>query len=105
VFLVNKLKVIHLFEADYNFIIGIIFGRRAMYSGVDDKTLYTSQWAVPGCQCSDMVVMRELTMAIAKMTKTPMAGFENDASACYHHIVMNLVSVIFERMGVPQGPI
>jgi hypothetical protein len=27
VFLINKLRVIHLFKADYNFIIGIIFGR------------------------------------------------------------------------------
>jgi hypothetical protein len=44
-------------------------------------------------------------MAIAKMTKTPMSGFENYASACYDRIIMNLVSAIFERMGVPQGPI
>jgi hypothetical protein len=34
--------------------------------------------------------MRELTLAVAKMTKNPLAGFENDASACYDRIVMNL---------------
>ena len=49
--------------------------------------------------------MRELTFAVAKLTKTPIAGFENDASACYDRIVMNLVSVIFDRMGVPIGPL
>jgi hypothetical protein len=103
--LMKKLRVIHLFEADYNFIIGTIFGRRAMYSGVDNKTLHSSQWAQPGRQCSDVVVMRELTLATAKMTKTPLAGFENDASACYDRIVMNLVSAIFDRLGVPPGPL
>jgi hypothetical protein len=105
VYLMKKLRVIHLFEADYNFIIGTIFGRRAMYSGVDNNTLHSSQWAQPGRQCSDVVVMRELTLAVSKLSKTPLAGFENDAAACYDRIVMNLVSAIFDRMGVPQGPL
>ena len=46
VYLMKKLRVIHLFEADYNFInfiIGTVFGRRAMYSGVDNHTLHSSQ--------------------------------------------------------------
>jgi hypothetical protein len=54
VFLINKLRVIHLFEADYNLIIGTVFGRRAMYDGVDNDTLHQSQWAQPGRQCSDV---------------------------------------------------
>jgi hypothetical protein len=39
-YLINKLRVIHLFEADYNFIVGAVFGRCAMYSGVDNNTLH-----------------------------------------------------------------
>jgi hypothetical protein len=105
VYLMNKLRVIHLFEADYNLIIGTIFGRQAMYSGVDQHTLHLSQWSQPGRQCADVVVMRQLTLATAKMTKTPLAGFENDASACYDRIVMNLVAAVFDRMGVPPGPL
>jgi hypothetical protein len=66
VYLMNKLRIIHLFEADYNFIIGTIFGRRALYSGVDNHTLHSSQWAQPGRQCSDVVVMRELAIAVQK---------------------------------------
>ena len=95
-FLMSKLRVIHLFEADYNLIVCLLFGRRAMYSGVDNKTLlHTSQWAQPGRQCSNVVVvMRELTLTVAKLTMAPIAGFENDASACYDWIVMNLVLAI-----------
>lgn len=105
VFLINKLRVIHLFKANYNLIIGTMFGRRSMYDGVDNDTLHSSQWVQPGRQCSDVVVMRELNLAVAKMTKTPIAGFENDASACYDCIVMNLVAAAFSRLGVPAGPL
>jgi hypothetical protein len=105
VYLVHRLCVIHLFEADYNFIIDTILGRRAMYSGVDNKTLHPSQWVQPGRQYSDVVVLRELTLAVAKLTKTPFEGFENNASACYDRIVMNIVGAVFQHMGVPEGPL
>jgi hypothetical protein len=105
IYLINKIRVIHLFEADYNFIIGTVFGRRAMYSGVENNTLHSIQWAQPGRQCADAVVMRELTLAVSKMTKSPVGGFENDASACYDRIVMNLGVAVFQRMGVPCGPL
>jgi hypothetical protein len=52
-----------------------------------------------------VVVLRELTLAVAKLTKTPLAGFENDTSACYDRIVMNLVGAVFQRMGVGTGPL
>ena len=42
VFLNEKLRVIHLFEADYNLVIGLIFGRRALYSGVENRMLHSS---------------------------------------------------------------
>ena len=47
-YLIEKLCVIHLFEADYNFVIGTIFGRRTLYSCIDNPTLHSSQWAQPG---------------------------------------------------------
>ena len=103
VFLIEKLRVIHLFEADYNLVNGTIFGRRALYTGVDNHTLHSSQWAQPGRQCSDMVIMRELTLGISKMTKTPLAGFENDASAYYDRIVMNLLSTCSTGWACPRA--
>jgi hypothetical protein len=105
VYLIDRLRVIHLFEADYNFVIGLIFGRRALYSGVEQHTLHPSQWAQPGRQCADVVVMRELTLAMAHMLKIELGGFENDAAACYDRILMNMTGTAFERMGVPEGPL
>jgi hypothetical protein len=103
--LINKLRVIHLFEADCNFGIGLVFGRRALCSGVKHKTLHSSQWALPGRQCADVVVLRELTLGMATMLKISLGGFENDAAACYGRLVMNMMGAAFERMGVPEGPL
>jgi hypothetical protein len=61
VYLIGRLRVIHLFEANYIFVIGLILGQRALYSGVEQKTIHPSQWAQPGRQCAGVVVMRELT--------------------------------------------
>jgi hypothetical protein len=105
VYLIDQLRVIHLFEADYNFMIGFIFGRRALYSGVAQHTLHPSQWAQPGRQCADVVVMRELTLSMAHMLKIELGGFENDAAACYDRILMNMMGAAIERMGVPEGPL
>jgi hypothetical protein len=78
-------------EADYNFVIGLIFGRQALYSGVDKHhTLHPSQWAQPGRQCADVVVMSELTLAMAHMLKIELGGFENDAAACYDRVLINM---------------
>ena len=105
VFLIEKLGIIHLFEANYNLVIGTIFIRRALYSGVENHSLHSSQWAQPGRQCSDVVIMRELTLGVSKITKTHLAGSKNDASTCYDRIVMNLVLEVFDPMRAPTGPI
>jgi hypothetical protein len=105
IYLINCLRVIHLFETDYNLAIGLIFGRRALYSGIANETLHKSQWAQPGRQCADVVVMRELTLAMAMMLKISLGGFENDAAACYDRLLMNMMGTAFKRMGVPEGPL
>jgi hypothetical protein len=48
--LLYRLRVIHLFEANYNFVTGLIFGHRALYSSIANETLHASQWAKPGRQ-------------------------------------------------------
>jgi hypothetical protein len=104
-YLIDQLCVIHLFEADYNFVIGLIFGRRVLYFGVEQHTLHPSQWAHPGRQCAAVVVMRELTLSMAQMLRIELGGFENDAVACYDRILMNMMGAAFECMGVPEGPL
>jgi hypothetical protein len=50
----------------------------------------------------DVVVMREFNSGHIQDDEDPLAGFENDASANFDRIVMNLVAAVF-RLGVPPG--
>jgi hypothetical protein len=43
-FLLEKLRTIHLFEADYNWILGLIFGRRMVHNAEKQQHLNESQW-------------------------------------------------------------
>jgi hypothetical protein len=84
----NELRVIHLFEADFNLLVGLIFGRRTGHNAVDHKRLHPSQYGKKGGECMDAAVYKVLHNTIATYAKTPMGQFESDATACFDRIVM-----------------
>ena len=51
----EKLRVLHLFEAGMNLMIGIIFGRQAMHHITDNKLYHKGQYGRPGGECLDAV--------------------------------------------------
>ena len=61
----THLMGLHLFEADCDFITGVVFGRGAMHLGVNNHALHSSPWAQPGRQCSDVAIMRDLTLGVS----------------------------------------
>ena len=103
-FLLNQLRVIHLFEADYNLIIGIIFGRYMIHCVCDNQTFHPSQWGRPNRECEDVLMLKELTYQVATMSRTDLATFDNDASACYDRIVTRFALLCCRAYGVPEGP-
>ena len=66
-FLLNQLCVIHLFEADYNLVIGLIFGRYMIHRLCDNQLFHPSQWGRPNRECEDVLMLKELTYQIANM--------------------------------------
>ncbi len=103
-FLLSQLRVIHLFEADYNSIIGIIFGRYMIHRICDNQTFHPSQWGRPHRECEDTLMLKELTYQVATMSRTDIATFDNDASSCYDRIVTRFALLCCRAHGVPEGP-
>jgi hypothetical protein len=101
----DKLRVIHLFEADFNLLIGVYFGRRAMYHQVDRQLLPHGQFGKPGGECQDAALSKVLHNLISSLTKTPMGQFESDANACFDGEVMSFVLTCFRSRGAPTGPL
>jgi hypothetical protein len=102
----DRLRLIHLFEADFNLIIGILFGRQAMYHQVDNRLLNTSQFGRPGGECPNASITKVFhNLTLLSLTHTPMGQFENDATACFDREVMKFVLACYHSTGAPLGPL
>jgi hypothetical protein len=101
----DKLRVIHLFEADLNLMIGILFGRRAMYHQVDRGLLNQAQFRRPGGECQDSSISKVLHNLISAFTHTQMGQFKSDATACFDREVMKFVLTCYHLTGAPLGPL
>jgi hypothetical protein len=100
----NKLRTIHLFEADYNWLLGMIFGRRMVHGAEKQNHLHEGQWGSrPGRSAHDALLHKILTYEIARLTRTPLATFDNDAKSCYDRIVMSFALMLCQKHGVPQS--
>ena len=60
-FLINKLRVIHLFEADYNGLLGLAFNRHILYKAEAEGLLNNSQWGCrPHRQTEDPLLLKTI---------------------------------------------
>ena len=100
-FLLDKLRVIHLFEADYNLAIGLIFGRYMIHRACDQLAFHSSQWGRPDRECEDVLMLKELSYQVACMSRTDIATFDNDATACYDRIVSRFALLCCRSYGAP----
>ena len=98
----EKLRVLHLFEADMNLMIGILFGRRAMKHITDNKLYHTGQYGRPGGECLDAVYAKNMSYHVSHYTKTSLGTFESDAESCFDRLVMGFVLVCFIALGAPK---
>lgn len=91
----EKLRILHYFEADMNLMIGILFGRRAMHHINDNKLYHKGQYRRPGGECMDAVYTKTIAYHVSHFTKTSLGKFESDAEACFDRIVMAFVFSCF----------
>jgi hypothetical protein len=62
---IHRLRVIHLYEADYNLLLCVKW-KTAVHHATHDKTLNPSQkGGVPGCNATDVIFVEELEYEIS----------------------------------------
>jgi hypothetical protein len=102
VYLLEKLRTIHLFEADYNWTLGLIFGNRMVHSAEKQGHLNNSQWGSrPGRSTEEALIHKIISYEISRTTRTPLGTLDNDAKACYDRIVMLFALMLCQKHGVP----
>jgi ribonuclease HI len=101
---INKLRVIHLYEADYNLILKIIWARKLVWNVHDNNCINAGQaGSRPGCNAIDVIIQKEMKYLYSRLTKSNLATMDNDAKSCYDRIICNLAMIISQYFGVSRN--
>jgi hypothetical protein len=99
---IHRTRVIHLYEADYNLILGLKW-RAAMYLSETRKTLHDGQFGSrPRRNAIDPVMLEELQFEISRASRKMLIQTNYDAMACYDRIVPNLAMIASRKYGVNE---
>jgi Reverse transcriptase (RNA-dependent DNA polymerase) len=102
----DKLRVIHLFEADYNLVLKVLWGKRLVENADSMDLLHQGQsGSRPNRRCVDVVLGKTMKYEYALLTRTSLAVLDNDAKACYDRIVCNLASTVSKKFGMPANAV
>lgn len=90
---IHRLRVIHIFEADYNLLLGVKW-RDIIWKLENNGGLHPGQHGSrPGHQATDLTLLEELTFDISKYGQTSIGNFDNGTSACYNRVIAEFASL------------
>jgi hypothetical protein len=98
----NRLRIIHLFEADYNLFLKLMWGSRLVRRALQMNLLNDGQHgSVPGRTTMDPIMLNQLTTDMCRVLRLNYVRFDNDASACFDRIIVALGMLAARRCGMP----
>ena len=100
--LLHRLRGIIIVEADYNWVLRLIWGKRLFHQAAQHRNLMTAQQARPGFQSISAALNKVLAYDLMRLTKRSGASFDNDAEGCYDRIVPPHALLCCRRMGLPK---
>jgi hypothetical protein len=96
---IHRLRVIHLFEADYNLILSVRW-RQQIFATDKQNLVNPGQYgSYPGREATSLCLLEELKTDISYCSRKPIINFDNDASSCYDRIIVSLSSLINRKYG------
>jgi exonuclease III len=99
---IHRTRVIHIYEADYNLMLGIKW-RIALYQAEALRELNAGQYGSrPRRNALDPVLMEELQFEISRASRKTFAQTNYDATSCYDRIIPNLAMMVSKKFGVPH---
>jgi hypothetical protein len=97
---INRLRVIHIYEADFNLILAIKWRQliqSADLRGLINEGLFSGR---PGCEAQSLTFLEELEYDLSIVTRRTLFHFDNDATSCYDRIIVSLASLINRKYGL-----
>ena len=99
---IEKLRIIMLYEADFNFTLKLIWGKRLvrhaeLYRCLGDE----NSGSRSGRQTTDSLLGKLFLYENARLTRTSLITVDNDAKSCYDRIIKPLAMIACIAMGLP----
>ena len=84
--LINRLRGIIILEADYNWVLWTIWGKRLFKKATSTQKLMQAQQARPGHQSITAALNKVLAYDLLCLTRSSGGSFDNNADGCYDRI-------------------
>ncbi len=99
---IHRTRVIHIYEADFNLMLGLKW-RIALYQSESLKQLNEGQYGSrPRRNAIDPVMIEELQFEISRTSRRMFLQTSYDATACYDRIIPSLAMMTSRRFGVAK---
>ena len=99
--LVDKLRSIQLYEADYNWFNKFVFNDGALRALEIAGGLPEEHFSHRGSTAEDACFDKTLTVDISRQSRTPMALISVDAAQCYDRVNHNMMALVWLALQVP----
>lgn len=100
---IHRLRVIHLYEADYNLILALQ-SRKVVHHAEDNFLLNNSLYgARPGRTAHDPVGIEEFVSEITRLSRKPCIKNAEDATACYDRIIPGVGNLASRSFGMHRS--
>ncbi len=106
--LVEKLRAIQLYEADFNCYNQFVFGCNAMNKLDSSSYVPEELFSHKGSTAKDAKFNKTLTADLSRQAQQPMTVVSADAAYCYdrvNHKIMSLVWLVLINCNIPVGGI
>lgn len=99
---IEHLRIIQLCEADLNFALNVIWGKRLINNAMKHKALDPSQYALPGMTCNSAVWNKVLFCDLLRQTMSTGIMTDYDATVAFDRVLHAITILTCRRLGLPQ---
>ena len=99
---IHRLRVIHIYEADFNLLLAVKWRQLLQYANLQGNINDGLFGGRPGCEAQSLVFLEELKYDTSYCSRRTLFNFDNDATSCYDRIIIALASIINRKYGMHQ---
>ena len=101
---IEKLRIIMLYEADFNFLLKLVWGKRLVRSAEALNSIgESSHGSRPGRQAQDALLQKLLVYENARLSRTSLLTADNDAKGCFDRMIRTLAMLGCTAVGLPKN--